>query len=594
LAKTGGVERGDFGMHRNDEWAETVRLVNAQTDDHGLSRLGVNWSAEVIAASPTPLRSVGVLGSIPDFLKSSASFLGPGVDLFPLTLPALTRYRGGVDATALPRVPDVLLANFRGSRPGDLPPILTQLCSAGIPSLVEFDPEAAAKAPAWFTKIDSARVQVLDLSGEEIALAAGVSTLQAGCIALLPRGINSHSLTAAIKVCASRRTGVPRQSRRLESQPYVRTVEIVSLQTAARIGNFPYERRSLGVPNFNIYSRKFDAAPKMFELARCRNVDVIPHPAWKICLEDRYLVEEVGYSDKNQIVGMECWPEFGGTWAIRRQTPHVQVSSEDGPFFLLGGDAAYYHWLLNWVPRLMAADVMGDQLPPLSSLKLLVPHTQLLQVPQLVPLLYELGVPPENIVHLHENAVWRFEELLVPTFFFNGHLSASVARWYRHHVRPGPTSDGPKRILISRRDARPGGPPRRHVVNEEALAQALKPFGFECCELSTLSLRQQIDAFQRADFVVGPHGAGFANMVFSPVGTKALVLENTFNHTFMVDMINVAGGAARSLVCDDVIDSTYEAQHMMGGQADIETQRNRDMVVDIDALLSIVRVMSNE
>jgi capsular polysaccharide biosynthesis protein len=581
-------------LQTNGGWIGAFQSTNDMSGVSPLKKLNVNWTADLVALLIRSIRTLAVLGPMTEAVIAE-SCSSNDVHVMPLTMDALRGFKSGGAPAALSVMPDLLIANCKDSRPHDLLQIISFLCTTAIPSVIEFDPKDGAKSAKWFGKLKShPQVRILDVTGEEFLANGDPNTLEAGCLAIVPRQPSPSALQNAITTLLSRRTGVPLNSDVLSQQHYVRTVEVVSLETAARMAGFRYERCSLGAPNFNIYSRKYDESPRMFEVAWCRDVDLVPHPAWKICVQDRYFVEELGYSNKNTILGMECWPEFGGYWTIRRQQPQIRVSRQGGPYLLVGGDNAYYHWLLNWVPRLMAADLLIQQLPPLRELKIVVPHTQLLQVPEFLTLLYELGVQPQNVVHLHDKAVWRFEELLVPSFFSNGVLSPAVAQWYRRRLQPDNPGTATERIIISRRDAFGGGPPRRRVVNEDAMVAALAPLGFQRYELSRLSIREQIALFQRADMVIGAHGAGFANMIFSPLRAKALVLENSFNHTFMVDMVNVGGGAARSIVCEDIIDSTYEAQHMVGPDADVETRRNRDMKVDTDALLKAVTDWTNE
>src|SRR6185437_6497329 len=54
--------------------------------------------------------------------------------------------------------------------------------------------------------------------------------------------------------------------------------------------------------------------------------------------------------------------------------------------------------------------------------------------------------------------------------------------------------------------------------NESQLTDLLKEFGFETLVMSKLSLADQINVFRTAEFIVGPHGAGFANLAFSKAG----------------------------------------------------------------------------
>ncbi len=362
---------------------------------------------------------------------------------------------------------------------------------------------------------------------------------------------------------------------------YVRTVEVVSLRTISQLLGFEHQQFALPYPPFSIYERKPLAAPEVAELVHGRQVDVFPHPAWKLCAGDRFFVEEIGHSEKLALKGLEFWPEFGGKFHIRKQAPTVTVPKDDGPYFLLGGDPNYYHWVLNFVPRLMILDRLRASGTGFEHMKLVVPEE--LSANSL-GLLTALGYASEDIVRLHGRAVWRFEELFVPSLFGAAHLSPNVFEWYRRKLQLPRRSPPQRKILITRGDA-PTLKQRRRVINEDEVYAALSPLGFESHALAALSLQQQIELFDDAHTVVGPHGAGFANMSFSQPGAKAVVLENSWNHTFMVDMINVAGGRARALVCEDVVDEAFEAAHAQDPALAQEMRRNRDMRVDVAALL---------
>jgi hypothetical protein len=77
---------------------------------------------------------------------------------------------------------------------------------------------------------------------------------------------------------------------------------------------------------------------------------------------------------------------------------------------------------------------------------------------------------------------------------------------------PPPT---PRKLLyVSRQDAQ-----IRRIENEEALIRMMKQRGFLIVEAGTHSLAEQIRIFSEANVVVGPHGAGMTNTMFSREGT---------------------------------------------------------------------------
>ena len=55
----------------------------------------------------------------------------------------------------------------------------------------------------------------------------------------------------------------------------------------------------------------------------------------------------------------------------------------------------------------------------------------------------------------------------------------------------------------------------------------LKEIGFKTIVLSNLTFNEQIRVFQNAEAIIGLHGAGFANLIFSKVGTKVIELQSS-------------------------------------------------------------------
>lgn len=77
---------------------------------------------------------------------------------------------------------------------------------------------------------------------------------------------------------------------------------------------------------------------------------------------------------------------------------------------------------------------------------------------------------------------------------------------------------GTRRIFVGRRT--------RKLLNEDHAFAVASRFGFERFHLEDLSLAEQVELFQDAECITGYHGAGFANAVFSPPGTKVIEIIN--------------------------------------------------------------------
>jgi capsular polysaccharide biosynthesis protein len=83
---------------------------------------------------------------------------------------------------------------------------------------------------------------------------------------------------------------------------------------------------------------------------------------------------------------------------------------------------------------------------------------------------------------------------------------------------PGPADPAPgRRIYLSRADAG-----WRRVLNEPVLMAMLAQRGFESVSLAGMSVREQAALFDAAAWIVAPHGAGLANVVFARPGATLL------------------------------------------------------------------------
>jgi len=79
-----------------------------------------------------------------------------------------------------------------------------------------------------------------------------------------------------------------------------------------------------------------------------------------------------------------------------------------------------------------------------------------------------------------------------------------------------------RRIFISRAEEAQAW--RRRLLNHEEIESIAKRHDFEVVALEGLSFSEQVRLFSGAAVIARAHGAGFANMVFAPAGTKLVEL----------------------------------------------------------------------
>ncbi|AXV14444.1 hypothetical protein CYG48_01145 [Neorhizobium sp. SOG26] len=87
-------------------------------------------------------------------------------------------------------------------------------------------------------------------------------------------------------------------------------------------------------------------------------------------------------------------------------------------------------------------------------------------------------------------------------------------------------SERGRKIYASRLDA---GSTRR-ILNEDAVCELMASYGFEIITPGKLTVEEQITTFRDADVIVGAHGAGMTNLLFSQASKGPRVVELFQSH----------------------------------------------------------------
>jgi hypothetical protein len=116
-------------------------------------------------------------------------------------------------------------------------------------------------------------------------------------------------------------------------------------------------------------------------------------------------------------------------------------------------------------------------------------------------------------------------------------------------ITSGETGDA-DRIYVSRRNA------ARALPGEAQLEALLVERGFAILHLEEMDWADQIRAFRGARVIVGPHGAGLANLVFTPAAARLVELTNGNQYNRCFEWIcHVAGHDYRAVDSDAFADS---------------------------------------
>jgi Glycosyltransferase 61 len=150
---------------------------------------------------------------------------------------------------------------------------------------------------------------------------------------------------------------------------------------------------------------------------------------------------------------------------------------------------------------------------------------------------------------------------------------ADVCR-LRDRFAPVGAGRGSRRLYLSRSGT-------RRVVNESDLRPILDRFGIEFVEDVPRSLPEQIDLFRAASLIVGPHGAAFTNIAWTPPGATVLEL---FNRAYFPPFF---------YYLSRVLGHDYACWIEPGGGPPNDASRHDDLHVDPDGFLRLLETAVN-
>lgn len=178
----------------------------------------------------------------------------------------------------------------------------------------------------------------------------------------------------------------------------------------------------------------------------------------------------------------------------------------------------YYHWLFDILPRFYLLQKHGIEVDGYA----INPIEKAFQQETL----NRIGVHTDQLIQLNKQTHFCAAKLIIPSLpGDSGHMPKWVCDFLRREFLD-PACLEPekcKRIYISRKNAG-----YRKVANEIEVIEKLASFGFCPVVLENLSVMEQAQLFAAAKFVVAPHGAGLANLVFCQPGTKVIEIFSPF------------------------------------------------------------------
>ena len=238
---------------------------------------------------------------------------------------------------------------------------------------------------------------------------------------------------------------------------------------------------------------------------------------------------------------------FPPGWWHRMRDPQLYHQ----PLLLLGthNNPNYFHWLTQpGLAPLFLQEHFGFN--PLSGMCLALSHRPRRSLPPYLSSLLEVfaaELPVVQDIALASSLLCRFA---LQEHKSDVVISPAQLHWLRRRCRDQlqPVPQPWRRVLISRRQSS-----RRRCLNEDQVLAALAPYGFERHCLEDLSVSEQLSLFAESVLLVGPHGAGFTNLV--ACSSQASIIElmprpGAFSHYYaMADILGLRHGHLLASSC---------------------------------------------
>ena len=187
------------------------------------------------------------------------------------------------------------------------------------------------------------------------------------------------------------------------------------------------------------------------------------------------------------------------------------LPDESGYSIFRSSNNGYYHTIIDNLPRLYLLNQVTHR-----PIRLLIPG----KLTNIEKFFIDKLLPADSTVEfLEPGNSYLIKKLIFPSFItkpFSGYLPKEYLDFLSDRVLPKRPREKKNRIFISRgEDWRNSRNQRRRLLNEDAIFDKLRNFGFNRYRLENFSIEEQIALFYDAEFVVGAHGAGLSNTIFS-------------------------------------------------------------------------------
>jgi capsular polysaccharide biosynthesis protein len=209
------------------------------------------------------------------------------------------------------------------------------------------------------------------------------------------------------------------------------------------------------------------------------------------------------------------------------------------PSILVGGTVDYYHWLVDHLPRLLLARAKGL----LADRMVLLNRVGSQHQEQSLDL---LGLPSRQRYHVGAEVAVFCSDVIVPTMMARASVTHPCVLAMLRTAFLSEHREGTRRLFIA--SAPSGSDIDRRPVNELDVFAFLEPHGFEMCDPSSMTFKEQVDLFADAQLVVGAHSSWMANIAFAPSRTQVIELHPPDKKQLSMFMLSLVLGHSHAFV----------------------------------------------
>ena len=325
----------------------------------------------------------------------------------------------------------------------------------------------------------------------------------------------------------------------------------------------------------DIYEEKIFLSENCYKIYFCNNSSLYTDTIHDLAIiKNNEIIDGPSFQYRNNKIGLPVNEECKHNIVFKKGTPRIRKKRKGKIFSLLtggGGNKNYWHWLFDVLPRLgIIEKSMKDKnidyyLFPDLNQKFQKESLDLLNIPshqRLSSKVYRHLSADQIIATSHPYNILNdplLDSLNIPQWIID-----FLKKKFLNKVKV--KDNNYKKIFINRKD----GKTYRFISNEKEVEKFLEEKGFKSLTLADHDFLEQINIFMNADYIIGLHGAGFANTIFSKPKTKILELK-----------AKTAGDAIKNLV---------EKNHLIYNHLSFENKnfdfndQNGDIEVDINLL----------